>query len=262
MNTRFAHPPINELVIGAYFEPPLSMLRNQYIGLFWSEIRNEFPKIEQQLPIGSSVAFEAADAEEIFPMPRFWFISPNQDTLIQVQKDAFLFNWRRRESEYPHYKENLKPAFDRYYQTFESFALSELDVHELKVSMCELTYINMIDRCDYWQGPQDTAKVIPSFKVPNRKNSPLRRLAFNCTYWYIISSDLQLQVTIRNANSAKNVKLPVLIFEIKATGRLDRVISSCDESWYDRAHDAIISLFLNLTSKDIQRRYWKRTGEA
>ena len=47
----FENPPVNEVVISTYFNPPLSDFRNEHIGLFWERIRGEFPIVRQQLPV-------------------------------------------------------------------------------------------------------------------------------------------------------------------------------------------------------------------
>jgi len=36
---------------------------------------------------------------ELFPMPRFWFLSQEKTRLIQLQNNALLYNWRKQESD-------------------------------------------------------------------------------------------------------------------------------------------------------------------
>ncbi|WP_171182279.1 TIGR04255 family protein [Ruegeria sp. HKCCD8929] len=260
MKVRFQNPPINELIIATYFNPPLFTLRNEHIGLFWSKIRDGFPEVEQQTPYGGVASFEQVGGE-IFPMPRFWFVAEDQINLIQLQKNAFMFNWRRRDAEYPHFAENLKPAFDKYYAAFEDFARENVGVQDIQIDQCELTYINAIEVCEYWQGPEDTAKVIPSFSIPETEIEPTTAPSFNCTYVYLQSNDLQLRVNIRNGEAKAKPGTPVLVFEIKATGRLGQVGKSSADRWFGRAHEAIIASFVNLTSKGIQEEFWKPVRE-
>lgn len=260
MTVRFHNPPINELVIATYLNPPLFELRSEHVGLFWSRIRDTFPAVEQQAPLGVAEAFEQVSGE-FFPMPRFWFVAEDSINLIQLQKNAFIFNWRRRDTQYPHFSENLKPTFDKYFQVFEDFAREDAGVQDIKIDLCELTYINTIEACEYWQGPQDTAKVIPSFAVPDTGIKLSVAPAFNCTYFYVPSKDLQLRVSIRNGEVTAKPGTPVLVLEIKANGRLGQVGKSAADEWFDRAHDAIIACFVDMTSKDIQHTYWKPVGE-
>jgi len=255
MKVRFKNSPINELVIATYFNPPLFALRSEHAGLFWSRIRNDFPAVEQQAPVGGAETFENLSGE-FFPMPRFWFVAEDKANLLQLQKNAFMFNWRRRDAEYPHFAENLKPAFDKYFTIFEDFAREDVGVDKINIDLCELTYINAIEACEYWKGPQDTARIVPDFTIPNIGIEARPALAFNCTYVYAISSDLQLRVSIRNGEAAERPGTPVLVLEIKAIGRLGQVGKSIADCWFERAHDAIISCFVGMTSEEIQLKYW------
>lgn len=260
MKVRFENAPINELVIATYFNPPLFMLRSEHVGLFWSKIRSKFPVAEQQAPVGGAEAFQHISGE-LFPMPRFWFVAEDKVNLIQIQKNAFIFNWRRQDAHYPHFAENLKPAFDKYYRLFEDFVRQDADVQDMKIDLCELTYINTIEACEYWQGPHDTTKVIPSFAMLETGIEASAAPAFNCTYVYVLTKDLQLRVGIRNAQATAKPETPVLVLEIKASGRLGQVGKSVADAWFERAHEAIIDCFLSVTSKDIQNTYWKPGGK-
>ena len=261
MRVKFENPPINELVIATYFSSPISQLRIEHIGLFWSKINSEFTTIKQHPPVGGAQAFEMASSD-FAPMPRFWFISEDQSNLIQVQKNAFMFNWRKRNGEYPHFAAIVKPNFDKYYSAFSEFLRLEVGAHDWSIDLCELTYINKITPCEYWNQAQDTSDVIPSFSVPDIGGGEDSNPEFNCTYSHVIANDLQLRIGIRSARLRSDSNVPVLVFEIRATGRLGKVAKSSADAWYERAHDAIISCFLRMTSKKIQSHHWKVLGET
>ena len=252
MTMKFKNPPINEVIISTYFNPPLHGLRNEHIGLFWHSIKDKFPHVSQQAPVGG---MDITMRSEIFPMPRYWMIADDDINLIQIQKNAFMFNWRRRDDEYPHY-ENLKPVFDKYYSNFQEFILSETEIERLQIDVCELTYINTIESCDYWSGPGDTQNVIPSFSIPTIGLSPEVDPGYNCAFVYVIADDLQLRVSVRNAQSAENTEIPVLVLEIRASGRIGSANKSVADSWFDRGHQAIIDCFVGLTNPEIQHKYW------
>jgi uncharacterized protein (TIGR04255 family) len=260
MTVKFKNPPINELVISAYFNPPLFQLRSEHIGLFWSKIKKDFPVADQQPPVGGVETFEFV-GNDVFPMPRYWFVAADEVNLLQVQKNAFMLNWRRRDAEYPHFDEHLKPTFDRYFTAFEDFLRSEIRITDLKIDLCELTYINTIEACEYWSGPDDTPKVIPSFSIFSTGADTSGPTAFHCTYAYGLDESLQLKVTIRSAVSSQKPGVPVLVFEIRAAGRLGQVSKSSADAWFDRAHEAIINCFVGMTNKDIQHTYWQPVGE-
>jgi uncharacterized protein (TIGR04255 family) len=251
----FENPPVDEVVVSTYFNPPLSDFRSEHVGLFWEEIMNEFPVVRQQLPVGTG---PGAIADELFPMPRYWFIAGNEINLIQIQKNAFMFNWRRRDEEYPRFHDNIKPAFDKYYGLFNEFIRKTIEIAELSVDLCELTYVNALEPCEFWAGPQDTARVIPSFSILapgiDFSGSP----EFNCSYAYKIETDMELNISIRVGPKLEQPEVRLLIFEIKASGRVGKVAKSGTDEWFERAHDAIIKCFLDMTSRNIQNRFWKR----
>ncbi len=254
MKVQFKHPPINELIIGAYFDPPLSTLRSEHIGLLWSKFREEFPKVEQKEPM---VIRPPAPSDEFFLMPRFWFVSEDETYLIQVQKDAFLLNWRKRESDYPHFNEQLKPSFDRYFAVFEEFLQKDVGWESgLRINHCELTYVDLIEPCDYWRSPQDTPKLIPSFTMPKWWHNCDTEPSFSCVYRYALESDLQLTITLRTAETVTEPNEPRLIIEFKAIGILGGVSKSHTDAWYVKAHDIILNSFLEATNKEVQQNLW------
>ena len=260
MPITFRNPPINEVVISTYFNPPLSDLRSEHVGLFWEKIKSEFPVVRQQPLVGIGPTVGAAN--EVFPMPRYWFIASDGINLIQIQQNAFMFNWRRGGDEYPRFHRNIKPTFDRYYGLFSEFIRGEISNEDLAIDLCELAYVNTLERCEFWAGPQETMNVIPSFSVLapgiNFSGSP----EFNCNYAYRVADDLHLNIGIRSGVKAQEQNIPILIFEIKASGRVGQRTKPGTDEWFERAHDAILGCFVGMTSTDIQNRFWEPVEET
>ena len=254
----FRNPPINEVVVSTYFNPPLSDLRSEHIGLFWGAIKEDFPVVSQHPPVGTGLD---VSPEEAFPMPRYWLIAENEINLIQVQKNAFIFNWRRKNEEYPRFHKDIKPNFDKYYGRFSEFIRSETNMEYPTIDLCELAYVNTLEQCEYWKDPKDTANIIPSFSIVNLGEKYSNPAGFNCNYTHGISNDLQLNISIRSIARVRQPDTPVLIFEIRASGRLGQVAKSGTDEWFERAHDAIIECFLAMTSREIQTRLWKPVEE-
>ncbi len=250
----FENPPVSEVLVSTYFNPPLSDLRNEHIGLFWAEIKDAFPSVLQQPLVGMGPDVIVG---ETFPMPRYWFIAEDDINLIQIQRNAFMFNWRRRKEEHPLFYNDIKPTFDKFHGIFSEFIRRELDANELTVDLCELAYINTLERCEYWAGPQDTTKVIPSFSILKLDVDESESAEFNCNYACEISTDMQLKVGIRSGVKTNQQNAPVLIFEIRASGRLGQVEKSRADEWFERSHVAITKCFLDITNREIQNRYWK-----
>ncbi len=164
MSVKFKNPPINELVIGVYFDSEVPSLRSEHVGLFWGEVKKDFRSIHQQPPV-TRPGMPAFFAVQVNPMPRFWLEASDGSTLMQIQRDAFLLNWRKKDKAYPHFDE-VKASFDKNKKRFFKFISDELKEPEPKAKIAELTYINLIESCDYWKGPLDTSKVIPRFSLP------------------------------------------------------------------------------------------------
>jgi uncharacterized protein (TIGR04255 family) len=262
MNIKYKNPPINELVIGVYFDRPVQTLRSEHVGLFWSSVRTKFPSIGQQPMItppvfgGSGFAIEWTGQNEVYPMPRFWLEGLDGSTVIQIQKSAFLFNWRKRESDYPHY-ETVKAAFDENFARFSRFLQKEVQAQPA-LQIAELNYINVIESCEYWRGPQDTANVFPNFRmIISPESEALRPIEFNQVTTQQVAPDLSLTTSIRNGRSILGSRDPVLVFEFRALGLLGAADKAEADAWFDRAHETIGNCFTTVTNPDIQRRYWQ-----
>jgi uncharacterized protein (TIGR04255 family) len=262
MNIKYKNPPINELVIGVYFDRPVQTLRSEHVGLFWGSVRKEFPSISQQPmitpPVFGAAVIELTGPNEVFPMPRFWFEGPGGSTVMQVQKSAFLFNWRKRDSDYPHY-EAVKTAFDENLTRFSRFLQKELQA-EPALQIAELTYINLIESCEYWQGPQDTANVFPDFRIATSQGSEGQHpIDFNQVTTQQFAPDLSVTSSIRTGRSTLGSRSLVLVFEFRALGLLGAADKADADAWFERAHETIGNCFTTVTNPDIQRRYWQPT---
>lgn len=101
----YERSPVNEVVIGVQFLT-LDDFRIAHVGQYWETIRNRYPSIDDQVPIAHLIEKGTEAPPEIqtpqallgiaMPWPRVWFIDPTDAELIQLQRDRFLRNWRRR----------------------------------------------------------------------------------------------------------------------------------------------------------------------
>ena len=255
MSIKFKNPPISELVIGVYFDREIPSLRSEHVGLFWGQVREDFPNIQQQPLVNAPV--RQPFPQQIFIsseswMPRFWLEASDGSTLMQIQKNAFLFNWRKKETDYPHF-DAVKAAFNKNKKRFFKFLSDELSEAEPKPQLAELNYVNIIEGCEYWKGPEDTVKVIPRFRLPvgSETESP----DFDQRTSQRLAADLTLNTTVRSARLAQAPAKPVLIIEYRAIGLL--LDTDALDSWFDRAHDAIGHCFTEMTSQDIQKTHWQ-----
>jgi uncharacterized protein (TIGR04255 family) len=252
---KFENPPINELVV-AMFHLPVSELRAQHIGLYWSEIRQRYPHCEQQVPITQEV-FETQPGE-VLPLPRFWFSDRSKPSLIQVQRNAFIFNWRRvPDVEYPHYETVARTfwrEFDGYKAFIEGTVGGKLDV----VQRCELTYVNVINANAHFQQLPQLGNILPSVSTLAALQTDSRKLALlNVSAGFRINSTILAELTIRGGKSSPDATEPTALLELKAHGAPPDLSLRGARDWYDAAHDAIYRLFLDATDERIQKEIWR-----
>lgn len=248
MKIDFERPPINEVSIGMQFAPLINF-RSEHVGLFWSGLREDFPQVQQALPFG-----KVAPPIDIFPMPRFWFISKDDATLLQIQKGGFWFNWRLRGEEYPRFQKIFN-SFRRYREEFVRFLTANLLAAKLDQVRYQLTYTNIFEQVPYWSEPDDTKKIVPGFNfIPSGiENAKVRD--FNFTTISEISEDLSLSISIRNGTN-NATKRAVFVIELDSFGSHQFFESSKADKWYGRAHSAIVNSFVSLTDSEIQNKYW------
>ncbi len=252
MRVKYKNPPINELVMGLYFKEPIIKFRSEHVGIYWSKIRDEFPKSSQNMMIGD-VNIQVPN--EIFPMPRFWFTTTDDVYLIQIQRNAFIFNWRRQNEEYPHY-EPLKRKFDKNFSSFEKFCKEQFGVPQIDIERCELSYINIISDEQYFTSFSDTKNVIPSFEPLSFGAHGNNLKYFNLSYVYSYGENISLTVNLQTRRHKKTDK-DALYFELKSSEALSQPTKAEADSWFDRAHEVIGDAFNRLTNPDVQRQYWQ-----
>lgn len=106
----YEKPPVVEVVCGILFEP-IDTLLVPYFGLLWEKFKAEYSNCQEVAPLIPTIEYfdEQTVGEfkisDVPPLPRIWFIHVNGNGIIQVQRDRFLYNWRRMrpEDEYPRY---------------------------------------------------------------------------------------------------------------------------------------------------------------
>jgi len=264
--TKFKNPPIHELSI-ALFHLPIVEMKAQHIGTYWDRIRRKYPLCEQQPPI-PIVSLSDAQAQpptffqevpgEVFPLPRFWFSNMLHPTLIQVQRNAFILNWRRvtGSEEYPHYETVMEQFWQELtgYRTFVKESVGgRLDV----IQRCELTYINLIGRNETFASPADLMNVIPPTASLYDIQTDDRKLAgLNATITYGLNPTLLVDLAIRLGNRLDTKEL-VAMLELKAHGVPSDLSLDGARAWYDSAHEATYKLFLDATDKKVQKTIWK-----
>jgi uncharacterized protein (TIGR04255 family) len=268
--TKFKNPPIHELTI-ALFHLPIVEMKSQHVGIYWDIIREKYPLCEQQPPI-SLVNFSDAQFQptalfqevpgEVFPLPRFWFSSRLHPTLIQVQRNAFIFNWRRLpgSGEYPHYETVVEDFWHELaaYKTFIKESVGgKIDV----IHRCELTYVNLIIPNEMFANPAQLMNVLPLTASLYDVQTDNRQLTgLNSTVTYRVNPTLHIDLAIRLGQRFDTKELAAML-ELKAHGVPSDLSLDQARDWYDSAHQATYDLFLDATDKQIQKKIWKPNNQ-
>jgi uncharacterized protein (TIGR04255 family) len=256
----YERPPVQEVVCGVVFRE-IEGFGTSHYGLFWERIRDKYPLVEDVAPLTIPVLGQTSDAATEFttvpPLRRVWYVHESRDRLIQLQPDAFLYNWRRVDAS------SAYPRFETVYSEF-MFGLAELEgfleieaLPSISDLQYELTYINHIPKSEGWDDLDDLRHVFRDVSAPPSKvvygelKSVDYRLVFD-----LPDSAGQLTVRIRSAlRKADNV--PLIAMDVIARGHLgDRSKKRTD--WFTLAHETIVNGFGDFTTAEIQERYWGR----
>lgn len=160
----FENPPAVETLLGFYYAP-LGGWTTPNFGLFWQEIRKEYPRVEVQPSVTEQglrleLQTQKARLQITGEVPVRWrYFHKSGETLIQIQSDTFIQNWRKsKERPYLHYRD-LRPSFERMWDRYLKF-LRENQVRAPIVRECEVTYVNYIDKGTGWNNLKELAEVI------------------------------------------------------------------------------------------------------
>ena len=253
---KYENPPIDEIVCGISFDP-IKELRSGHFGILWQKFRPDFPKIEDQIPV-DPISREELENLNTLPLPRIWFLHRDENEIIQIQRNRFFHNWRKRRinDEYPGY-EKVVEKFERYLSRFQEFLVEE-SLGTLVPQQYELTYIDLIPKGQGWENPGDLEKLFPNLLSLTRQGSLLNDVqGINWQILLDLPDDLgQLGVSIRNAQRVSNEQ-EFIHMEFKAMS--NRAYQPM-LAWFENAHNTINNFFSNLVSDEIQEKFWGRTS--
>lgn len=255
----YARPPVDEVVCGVRFEV-LQNFKLPHHGLLWTKFKSTYPKIEHVAPLalGGGLSIDLASGA---PLPRLWFVNERDDELVQFQLDQLYFNWRRRESEYPRYK-NIFPKFQSAKQQLDDL-LGEIGLPPIVIVERELTYINRIVQGEGWESLTDLPKVISSFRFDKSDLKflpPPARMAWNLRFEFPDGKGF-LDVKVSQGSRRKDNR-PTLVLQLSAKARSTSNEWKEQKEWFDLAHKWIVNGFADMTAAGIQKDVWGREDVA
>ena len=266
---KFDAPPVVETVFGVHFErlPKFDVAQR---ALFWSCLRDNFPRLEEKAPVdeireefnddgltsGSQIRWEMSAAP---PSPRLWAKSEDGHHTIQIQQDALLVNWERDQAVPTRYK----PFKERRRDLAEKLAmldkfLRETEIGDIQPTSCFARYINHIeyDRADQfskllesllttwrnetsddWLPPVEQGNLLLTFAFPEQHG----RLYVNVT------------PGVRRKDNKR-----ILRMDLTARGVPREETIEAALEWIDYGHEWIVRGFTSLTRPEMHKK-WRRT---
>lgn len=258
----FESPPVVEVVFGVHFAA-LPSLQTAHYGAFWERIRDHYPECQDHPPL--TPVFERFDKKgspkfefsNVPPLRRTWFVHHEKTSIIQMQRDRFLCNWRKvnPDDEYPRYASLIEP-FDRNLEAFSGFA-SEYDLGKLEHQQYELTYVNRIHQSDGWQTPADLGSVFPDFhwRENEQRFLPAPERVNWVTTFQLPEQSGRLHVSIRTAAVQEGEQ--ELFLELTARG-FPQSGQRNMRDWFDQAHQWIVLGFEDLTDASVRKNTWRQ----
>ena len=263
---RFSKPPVSEVALGVQFPPILNPV---HLGLYYQEVKSRFPKMQVHPPIptvfetfgpsGSSLPFGFPAFPVAAVSPRMWFMSDDENLLIQLQSDRLLFNWRGgiQGAPYPHFdavQSEFMSAFDKLAALVESQEMS------IEVNQCEVVYINPILASNTnvsFSDPQKAFRVW-SAEVGPEWQEPLENLAFNARYLLNDEAGNPFgRLTVTLASGLATNESNVFQLELTARGLPQGVGREGIAAFHNRGHRTIVRCFAAITTPEMHK-LWER----
>jgi uncharacterized protein (TIGR04255 family) len=260
----YDNPPLTEVVCGVTFKS-LDNFIATHLGILWSLYQPDFPGVEEVAPLASPI--EIIDGQQletqmeftdIPPLPRQMFISQDGGSIIQVQRDRFIFNWRKLDlaDDYPRY-ENVFGAFENKLAKFEEF-IKNIGMEVLPIQY-ELSYVNQIAEGALWKNIGDLSRIFPHLQSKIENGLILSEPeTINSRISFLLPNKMgRLHITIRTGARRKFDSKKLVIFELTARGFNHKSMSEI-RKWFDIAREWIVQGFTDLTAEKIQQEKWKR----
>jgi uncharacterized protein (TIGR04255 family) len=266
----FRKPPVDETVLSMQFAA-LTAFQNQHIGLFWSLVRERYPKVSAQAPIVPAFETFGVMPQRILPtlslqevpdVARYWFESEHERDLLQVQQDRLIRNWRRRAptDDYPRY-EWVRDGLHEDLDAFERFLRSE-NLGELKPNQCEVTYVNLVDAFDGTRTRRlADIMTLASERTTRRPAGDLEDCTLRARFVLKRESEpygrvyLSCSPAIRHADQG-------LVFKIELTGRARPNGETIDAAFemFETLHTAVVQTFAAVTTEEMHRVWELQNG--
>lgn len=259
----YKKPPVVEVVCGVTFEP-LRRFLVHHVGFLWRKFSDEFPAVNEQATLPTviegydgrpSINLQPIQAE---PWPRAFFAQQDNGDVIQVQRERFLYNWRKRKNEpYPRF-ETVYERFVDALTVFSEFA-DEAKLGDIVPVQFEVTYVNQLNQGEGWTNWTDVGRMFSDAPALKDDDRLLRNAeGVNWVSTFVLPEKTgRLYVVLRSMLRAPDQK-PMLSLEMTVRGMPKDKDEKGMDAWFREARKWIVRGFYEITSERMQREVWKR----
>lgn len=261
----FSSPPVVEQAISVMFDP-IDGFTIGDIGLFWNEVRSEFPECAAQEPLSRVIEKfgqpEPVRIELAQSIPRAMLGAEGSGELLQIQNDRFGFNWMLTEGRtYPRHDATIE-RFWKLFSTFLAF-LRGRGLRQPSLLQCELVNVNIVSAKNFGRGFTSLLDAF-SYSLPEIDQlSNLRLEGAQIATHYVIVDDQSKPLgrvhtslhPVRNVSDGEEA----IRFDISARGAAEPPNQEGAAQFFECARSAINATFLAHVSADARRRWGEQT---
>jgi uncharacterized protein (TIGR04255 family) len=260
----FDNPPVIETIIGVQFAPLIDFT-SAHFGWYWKQylepswlktlLAPALPDQFEKFGGHGGWVLPQIQAQDQAEPDRLQIINDTDDRVVQIQNSRFIYNWRKRETEYPSFKSTY-PEFLRVFSSFCRFA-SDASLGEVAVNQWEITYVNHIKKGALWESPSDWPKVFPKLFPGAFVNQELE--------FEGLAGQLRFEITPAKGRlhvAIQHLKLgeagdETLVLQLTARGPVEPNKEGFGlESGITLGHRVLVRAFADMASP-LARSYWK-----
>lgn len=260
----FGNPPVTEVVVGIAFKSMAELTIPRLCELWHEKWRPTFPKTQEHPPYlppierfnvpssGPTLSLELLDR----PASRLWFVTQDDQELIQVQREWFACNWRKVSpgDTYDRWPARRK-AFSGYLNDLETFVTQE-KLGRITATQCEVTYVNHIPIGEGWDRLGELSKVL-RVVAPLNGTFPPEPEQMQLSMAFAITDERKtrvgrLHVTAQPAIRKEDRK-PMIILNLTARGRPEDESNGGILTFLDRGRDWIVRTFKEITTEQMHK---------
>ena len=262
----FHKPPVNEVVLGVSFRP-LTAVKITDLGRLYEAFKQDYPTVEEHPPYYPPIeqfgaaGFAASLSVDLTVMdwPRLWFLSKENDRLIQFQRNWLAFNWRKisPESEYQRWQA-VRESFIGAYASVDS-VVDSLTGEHVSPLQCEVSYINQIDSADLGIQSGELWRVLRlACPLPEGPLPPPEQMALQVQYPMSKDGETigRLHITTQPARRRGDGR-EILIINLTARGRPTGSDLESVLTFLDLGSEWIVDSFAALTTDEMHKT-WER----